>query len=149
MPYKRNIFRQLAFYRFTLIILLACFIILAYLGKYSYAVFFIAGYLIRDFIFSITEVDITNESLIITKYYLGGFIKLKTMIDRAKIIALKNIDAGMSTDNQIDFEIGVFQPTGNDIPKKYELYRIDYQNKNNQIRKAKIQLSKEEEILLN
>lgn len=122
---------------------------LTYLGKYSYVTFFIAAYLIRDFIFTVVEIDITKESLIITKYYLGGLIKLKTRIDRAKVIVLKNIDLGMSTDNQIDFEIGIFQPTGNDIPKKYELYQIDYKNGSNQFGKLKVQLSKEEEVLLN
>lgn len=126
MNYQRDIKVRLLIYQVTLaLLLIACLPIIAF-KAFVYLSFIAVAYFIRDFVFPIYFVSIIEEDLIVRRLFLGGLFVNKFSLNRNKIIQLTNIDTGVTTVSEIDFEYGVFSGGDGTDEKRFELYRIKF-----------------------
>jgi hypothetical protein len=125
MQYQREIKKRLLIYRVTLSLLLIGSLALVILKVYVYLFFIAAAYLIRDYIFPIYLIIISEAVLVVKRIYLGGLVR-RYIIDRNTIIEVTNIDTGVTTTSEIDFENGIFAGSDGTDKKLFELCRIKY-----------------------
>lgn len=108
---------------------------------YVYLSFIAVAYLIRDFVFQVYSVSITEAVLTIKRIYLGGLYIKEFVFDRNKIIEVSNIDTGVTTASEIDFEYGIFSGGDGTDKKKFELYRIKVLDENGSEKTIKVPLA--------
>jgi hypothetical protein len=122
--YRREIKKQLLVYQLTIAFLLVGSLTIAAFKAYVYFAFIAVAYFIRDFVFAVYFVSITETALTVKRIFLGGLFARKFSVDRNRIIEVANIDTGVTTDSEIDFEFGIFSSGDGTNKKKFELYRI-------------------------
>jgi hypothetical protein len=125
VQYQREIEKRLLIYRVTLSLLLFGSLAILTLKAYVYLFFIAIAYLIRDFIFPIYSIFINDAVLIVKRIYLGGLVRGYS-IDRNTIFEVTNIDTGVTTTSEIDFENGIFAGSDGTDKKLFELCRIKY-----------------------
>jgi hypothetical protein len=148
VKYQRDIEKALLIYRVTLALLLTGSLRIMALKAYVYLPFIAVAYLIRDFIFPIYFVSITESVLTVKRIFLGGLFVKKIIIDRNGIFEVTNIDAGVTTTSEIDFENGIFSGGDGTDRKKFELYRIKSLDKSSAEKTIKVPLASIEANLL-
>jgi hypothetical protein len=93
-------------------------------------------------------VSISEIILIVQLTFIGGLFFRKFTIERYRIIEVKNIDTGVTTNSEIDFEYGIFSGSDGTDRKKMELHRIKFLDENNAEKTIKVPLTSIEAKLL-
>ncbi len=148
MKYQREIKKKLLIYLLTFALLLTGTLTFIVLKVYVYLSFIAIAYFIKDFIFPMYFVSITEEVLTIKRMFLGGLFVREFTLDRNKITQLTNIDTGVTTTSEIDFEYGIFSAGDGTEEKKFELYRIKFVDKYGAEKTIKVPLAAIETKLL-
>lgn len=148
MNYQRDIRKQLLIYRLTFTLLLAGTLTIIALKAYVYLSFITVTYFIRDFIFPIYIVFITEASLEVKRIFFAELFTRKLSVDRNKITEVINIDTSVTTASEIDFEYGIFTSGDGTDNKKFELYLIKYLDGTSAERTIKVPLTQIEAKIL-
>jgi hypothetical protein len=154
--YKRNIYKQLIIYR-TIFALLAFAIgMIIATKKYEYLIFVVVTWLIRDFIFPVSSLSLSDKQLFYKRYYLCGLLQPPTIISLSNIIDYSTISVNAGNqqeDNAWYFSLpgllsDFFLLKSNSNYSTKTIYQITYRTEATRHRRRRLLLSDEEIFII-